>query len=126
MLINKLRSPLGISAWSPSAGLHQQVYATRPRHTEQAEPKEPAQLPYSRIMLATAAADRCAYGQPNFIAGCRAINALQHQIEIEPEFQLADDDHWRRPILQRDEIAAADFTFHVKSQNLQEALHWEV
>jgi len=77
-------------------------------------------------MLATAAAYRCAYGQPNFIAGRRPIDALQHQIKIEPEFQLPDDYYWRRPILKCDEIAAADLALHLKSQVLQEAFHRKV
>jgi len=126
MLINKLRSPLGITTWAPSAGLDQQLYLTCPRDSEQAETKEPAQLPYSRVVLAATAADRCANGKPNFIAGLRSINALQYKVEVEPEFQLADNYYERRPILQRDEVTAADLALHVKAQVLQEAFDWKV
>jgi hypothetical protein len=77
-------------------------------------------------LLAATATDGCAYGQPNLIARGRPIDALQYQIEVEPELQLADDHYRRRSTLQRDEIAAPDLALHVKSQVLKEPFDWEV
>jgi hypothetical protein len=69
-------------------------------------------------MLAATPAGRRAYGKPNLIAGRRPINALQHEIEIEPEFQLADDYYRRLTALQCDEVTAADLALHLKSEVL--------
>jgi hypothetical protein len=126
MLINKLRTPLGITARAPTARLDQQVYSTCPRHAEQAETKESAQLPYSRVVLAATTPDRCAYGKPNLVAGSRPINALQHQIEIETEFQLTDDYYRGRIAVQCDEVTAANLALHLKSQVREKAFDRKV
>ena len=126
MLSNKLRTPLGTTAGTPGGRLDQRLNLTSPRHAEQAEAKASAQLPYSRVALSAAAADRCAYGKPNLIACCGPINTLQHQIETRTQLNLTDD-HYRGFIaVQCDQVTAAGLVLHVKSWVLYEAVDGKV
>ena len=64
-----------------------------------------------------AAAARChAHGEPDLVAGRRAVDALQDELEIEAELEFADDDERRLVAAQRDEIAAADLALHAEAE----------
>jgi hypothetical protein len=51
---------------------------------------------------------------------------LQHELEVEGELQLADDDERRLLAADRDEIATADFALDVEAEGLEEPFHRDV
>src|SRR5262245_6830601 len=125
MLVDEPRSALAIAARAPRDGLDQQLDAAARRHAEQAEPQQPAKFAHARIALAPAAA-RGAHGKPDFIARRAAIDSLQHELEIERELQLADNNERRLLAADRDEIATADFALDVETERLEEPFHRDV
>ena len=89
-------------------------------------PEQAAELPHSRIPFPALSARRGSDRKPNLIASRNPIDALEQEFEIEAEFQFADDDNDRLISAQSDEIAATDFTFDLKAEFLQVALHRHV
>ena len=114
MLVEKPRAAFGVAARRHGPGSTRT--STRPvaRHAEQPEAQETAQLAHARIVLAARSPRRHPHRQPDLVAGGGAIDALQHQFEVEREFQFADDDDRRLIAAQRHQIAAADFALHGK------------
>jgi hypothetical protein len=122
MFIDEARSTLGIAARTPRPRLDQHLDAAGHGHAEKAETQEPAQLTHPRIAL-TAGSRRRTDREPDFVASRCAVDPLEDEFEVEAELELADDDErWLvRP--QRDQIAAADFTFDVESEAFEKAFH---
>jgi hypothetical protein len=61
-----------------------------------------------------------AHGEPNFIAGGRAIDSLQDQIESEAELQLTDDDRRWLIAIERHQVAAAHLALNLELQRLRD------
>ena len=122
MLTDQARSAFGIATGTPRAGLDQYLDAACGGHAEKSEAQEPAKLAHARIALA-ASPCRSAHSEPDFIAGRRPIDPLKNEFKVEAELQFTDDDNRRLVAAERHEIAAADFTLHVKAEGLEEALH---
>jgi uncharacterized protein YfaQ (DUF2300 family) len=126
VLLNELRATARIAARSPRTRLDQYVHLASRRYAEQSEPEEPAKAPYARILFSTAAALRKPDRQPDLVGSCRTVNTLQHEVQIEAEFQLADDDDRRTVATQGNEVTAADLTLHVKSEGLEEPFDGQI
>ena len=125
MFIDEARSTLWIAARTPRPGLDQHLDAAGHGHAEKAETQEPAQLTHARITL-TADTRRRTNREPDFIASRCAVDPLEDEFEVEAELELTDDDERRLARAQRDQIAAADFAFHVESEPFEKAFHWAV
>ena len=122
MFIDEARAAFRIAARPPGTRLDQHLDAAGRGHAEQAETQKPAQLAHARIALA-AGARRRAHRKPDLVAGRGAVDALQHEFEVEAELQLADhDDAAARPP-QRDQVTAADFAFHVETEAFEKTFH---
>jgi putative tryptophan/tyrosine transport system substrate-binding protein len=80
---------------------------------------------HARIALA-AGSCRGTDGEPDFIAGRRAVDSLKNEFEIEAELQLTDDNQRRFVATERYEIATADLALHVEAVGLKKALHGRV
>src|ERR1700751_3522423 len=104
MLVDEARSALRVAARTPRGRLDQELDAAGRRVAQQAETQQPAKLAAPRIALAPAA-PRSTHGKPDLIAGRAAIDPLQHELEVEGELQLADDNERRLLAADRDEIA---------------------
>ena len=85
-------------------------------NAEQTETKAPAKVPKSPVAFAALAAGRYRGGEPNLVADRHAVDTLQHKFQIEPQFQLADDDEGRKIAAERKQIAAADLALHEIAQ----------
>ena len=125
MFIHEARSTLGIAARTPRPRLDQHLDAAGHGHAEKAETQEPAQLTHARIAL-TAGTRRRTNREPDFIASRCAVDPLEDEFEVEAELELTDDDERRLARAQCDQIAAADFAFHVESEPFEKAFHWAV
>src|SRR6478752_3471847 len=79
----------------------------------------------ARIAL-SAGARRRAHREPDLIASRGAVDALEHELEVEAELQLADHDERRFVRAQGDQVAAADLAFDVESEAFEKALHRDV
>jgi hypothetical protein len=125
MLIDQTHAPALIPTRTPRSRLYQDFDTAGHRDAEKPKTEEPAKLQDAGIVLATAAPAQ-AHGKPDFVASRRPIDALKQELEVETKLELADD-HTRRLIAaQRDEIAAADFALHMKTEILEKALHGRV
>ena len=113
---------LRITPRSPGHGLDDDVDPASSGHGQKPEAKETTKLLDASIILATATAARGAHGQPNLIAGCRAIDRLQNKIKGEGQFQLADDDGDRFAFSKGHQIAAADLALDVEAEPFEKAL----
>src|SRR3954452_1841514 len=125
VFIDQARPAFWIAPRPPWTGLHQHLDTTGGGHAEQAETQKPAQLAHARIALA-ASAHRRAHCEPDLVASRRAVDALEHKLEVEAELQLADHDERRFVRAQGDQVAAADFAFDVESEAFEKALHRDV
>jgi len=125
MLIEKACSAPRIATRPPWAGLDERLDAASRRYAEKSKTQEPAKLAHARI-IRVAAATRHAYGEPDLIASRAAVDALQHQLQIEAELQLPNDEDGRFVAANSDEIAATDFAFDLEAETLEEALHREI
>src|SRR6185312_10643791 len=126
VLVDEARAAPMVAARLPRAGLDQDVDPALLGDAEQAEAQQAAELAHARIALAPAPLGRAAHGEPHFVAGRRAIDGLQHELEIEAELELADDDERRAVAMERHDIAAAHLALHRKAALLQEALHGQI
>ena len=125
MFIDEAGPAFWITARAPGPRLDQHLDPAPRRHAEKPETQEPAKFAHARVALA-AAAPRNADRKPDFVASRGPIDPLQHELEVEAKLQLTDDDKRRSVPTQRDEIAAADFALHVKTEGLEEAFHRDV
>ena len=90
-------------------------------HDKQSEAEPAAKFAYTPIVFAAPAVRGGSDSKPDFVTSAGAVDALQHEFEIECELQLADD-HDRRAIrTEGDEIAAADLALYLKAEPLKEA-----
>ena len=93
---------------------------------EHAEAEPPAEIAEAGIRFPALTTPEDARGEPDLVAGRRAVDGLQHQLEAEAQLELADD-HERRLIpAQRYEIAAADLTFDDEPEAFEISLHRRV
>src|SRR6185436_7786932 len=125
VLIDQPRSAFWIAPRPPWTWLHQHLDTAGGGHAEQAETQKPAQLAHARIALA-AGARRRAHREPDLVASRGAVDALEHELEVEAELQLADHDQRRFVRAQGHQVAAADFAFDVESEAFEKALHRDV
>src|SRR6478609_1064320 len=125
VLIDQARSAFWIAPRPPWTGLHQHLDTAGGGHAEQAETQKPAQLAHARIAL-SAGARRRAHREPDLVASRGAVDALEHELEVEAELQLADYDERRFVRAQGHQVAAADFAFDVESEAFEKALHRDV
>ena len=93
---------------------------------EQPKAKPPAQVTKTRVAFAPLAARREASREPDLVASRRAVDALQQQLQIEGELQLADDDDRSVVRAKRDEVAMADFPISGKTEAFEEALDGKI
>ena len=126
MLFDKLRSSLRITARAPRAGLDQYLHMTCGGHAKQPESKESAEPARAWVLFSTTAAFRRSDCQPNLVGSYRAINTLQHKVQIEAEFQLSNHNDRRIVATKSDKVTAADFTLHLKSEGLEEPFYGQI
>jgi hypothetical protein len=93
---------------------------------EHAEAEPAAQIAKARVALAALAAERKTRGEPDLVAGAGAIDALQHEFEVERELQFADDDDRRFVPAERNQVAAADFAFDGEAEAFEEAFDGQI
>src|SRR5262249_38872630 len=89
VLADQSGTAIAVATRPPRRGLDQKLDAALRRDTEQTEAEQAAKLAHARIALAATPA-RKAHGEPDFVACGYAIDALQHQLEIKAELELAD------------------------------------
>src|SRR5262249_42345280 len=90
----------------------------------QAEAEAAAELAHRAVVRRgglAAVADAARHGKIDCIAERQALNALEHEREVEAQLQLDDDE--RLLAAPRDEIAAPDLALDVVALLLKEALH---
>src|SRR5262245_64380906 len=107
MLLDEARPPPRITARTPRPRLDQNIHPAAGGDGEQPEAEEPAQLAHARIVRATAAG-RCAHREPDLVACGGAVDALEHELEVEGELELAHNHDRRLVPAQRHQITAAD------------------
>ena len=93
---------------------------------EHAEAEPAAQIAVARIALAALAARRHPGRKPDLVGGGGTIDRLQHQFEIEGQFQFADHHDRRLVAAQRHQIAAADLTLDREAELLEEAFDGQI
>lgn len=123
MLGHDFGAPLIVSPWAPGAWFDEYFNRTRGQYRQQSETKQPAELTHPGIAFPSAPLAGGANRQPNFIAGSRSVNGLQHKFQIECNLQFADDDGGRGTFMQSNEIAAAYFALHLEAKAFEETLH---
>ena len=95
-------------------------------HAKQPESKESAEPARAWVLFSTTAALRRSDCQPNLVGSRRAINTLQHKVQIEAEFQLSNHDDRDAVATESDKVTAADFTLHLESEGLEEPLYRQI
>ena len=126
MLFDKLRPSPRITARAPRAGLDQYLHMTCGGHAKQPESKESAEPARAWVLFSTTTALRRSDCQPNLVGSYRAINTLQHKVQIEVEFQLSNHNDRRIVATKSDKVTAADFTLHLKSEGLEEPFYGQI
>jgi len=126
MLVDEPRSMLGVAARPPRTGLDENFDPSGGKHAEKTEAEQPAEFADAGIALATAAARGGAHGEPYFVTGRRAIDALQHELEVEAFLQLTDDDQRRLAALERNQIALLDLSLDLIAEALEKAFHGQI
>ena len=126
MLFDKLRSSLRITARAPRTRLDQYLHMTCGGHAKQPESKKSTEPARAWVLFSTMAALRRSDCQPNLIGSYRAINTLQHKVQIEAEFQLSNHNDRRIVATKSDKVTAADFTLHLKSEGLEKPFYGQI
>src|ERR1700761_8241531 len=83
---------LEIAARPPRAWLDDRLDMAPGGDREQAEAEQPAQFADTGIALAARRAHGRSDREPDLLASRAAVDPLEHELEIEGELQLADDD----------------------------------
>ena len=109
MLLDETGSAAGILARHRRSGTHQHVNLTIRPHSEQAETEPSAKVAKPCVVFTPLLARRKASGEPNFVACRSAIDPLQNELEVEGQFELANNDD-RIMAPQRQQIAASSLT----------------
>ena len=84
------RALLRIAARARGRRLDQHLDVSVAGDAEHAETEPAAEIAIARVALAALAARRHPGREPDLVAGAGAVDRLQHQFEIEGQFQLAD------------------------------------
>src|SRR5262249_33216354 len=93
----------------------------------QAEAKATAELAHRAVVRRgglAAVADAARHGKIDGIAERQALDALEHERQVEAQLQLDDDERFLAA--SRDEIAAPDLALDVVALPLEEALHRQI
>ena len=90
------------------------------QYPEQAKTEPSTEVAKSGVAFTPFPARREAGGQPNFVAGVRAVDPLQHELEIESQLELTDHDDRRVVALQRYQITAADLALDDEAEPFEE------
>src|SRR5580704_526609 len=83
---------LEIAPRPPRARLDDRLDLAPRGHREQAEAEQPAQFADPGIAFPAVAARGRSNREPDLLAGRAAVDALEHELEIEGELELTDDD----------------------------------
>ena len=126
MLLDKARAALGIATRTPRHRLNEDFHLASDRDAEQTEPEQAAELAHTRIMLAASAPPGGLHGEPDLVAGSRAVHGLQDELERDTELQLADDHRGGLLAVERYEVAAAHLALDLEAQLFEEALDGQV
>jgi hypothetical protein len=110
MLLDETGSAAGILARHRRNRTDQHVNLAIRAHSEQAETEPSAKISKPRVVFTPFSARRKASGEPNFVACGSAIDALQDELEVEGQLELANNDDRRIIAPQRQQIAAPNFT----------------
>ena len=122
MFVDETRTAARVVTRARRGRADQELHFAVLGNAEQSESEPAAQIAEPRVALATLAARRQARRQPDLVAGGGAVDALQHEFQVEREFQFADD-HQRRAVrAERDDIAAADLPLDEEAEGLEESL----
>ena len=105
-----------------ATGLKSTCTAPRSVTPSRPKPSRRQRLRNRRVGLATLTARRHGRRQPHLVARRDAVDALQHEFEIEAELEFANDNDRRLAGAQGQEVAAADFAFDGKTQPFEEIL----
>src|SRR5271165_993754 len=116
VLLDETGSAVGIFARHRCGRTYQDLYFAIRQHPEQAETEPSTKVAKPGVALAPLPARREASGQPNFVAGGRAVDPLQDELEIEGQLEFADHDDGEIVALQRYQIAASNLAFDDKAE----------
>jgi hypothetical protein len=120
MFLDQTRAAARIAARLRRVGTDENMHFAVRRNSQHPEAESSAEIAKARIALASFSARRQARREPDFVAGWRAIDGLQHEFKIEVELQLADHDDGREVRAESDEIAMAYFPFDGKTEAFEE------
>jgi hypothetical protein len=126
VLRNDARSAFSITPRSPGDRFNENVDLASGRYREKSETKKAAKLLNARVLLPAATAARRANGEPDLIAGRRAIDPLQDQFEGKGELQLADNNGAGLALTQSHKIAPAYLALSLEAELFEEALDGKV
>ncbi|GLS34604.1 hypothetical protein GCM10010869_01920 [Mesorhizobium tianshanense] len=126
MLVHQARSSLRVSPWRQGGRAEQQFDIAGGANPQKAETEPPAERAEPAIVLAALAAGRHPRREPDLVACRGAIDTLKYKLQVELQFQFANDDHGRFAVTQPHDIAAANFTFDGEFQALKKPLHRDI
>src|SRR6185437_12777997 len=93
---------------------------------EHAEAEPAAEIAIAGIALAALAVDGHLCGEPDLVRRAGAIDGLQHEFEIERQFQLTDHHDRRIAAAERNEVAAADLALDGEAELFEEAFDGKI
>jgi hypothetical protein len=93
---------------------------------EKAEAQKSTKLFHPGVVLPPASPLGGGDGEPDLVAGGRAINGLKHQFEGEALLHLADHHQFGRALGKGDEVAAAHLTLDLQAERFQMNFYWSI
>ena len=122
VLLDETGSAAGIFARRRRGRTDQHLDFAVRQYSEQAKTEPSAKVAKPGVAFTPFPFRREASGQPNFVAGGRAVDPLQDEFEIEGQLEFADHDDRRVVVLQRQQIAASNFAFDDEAEPFEEGL----
>ncbi len=93
MLVHEPGAALGIAARPPRTGRDKRVNLPGRCDAEKTKAQQTAKPSDARIRRPIVPAQAGAYSEPDLVAGAGPIHALQEELEVEPELQLANTEN---------------------------------
>src|SRR5277367_1000266 len=119
MLLDDARTPFGVAPRLPWRWLRHHIDPALAGDREKAKAEESTELFHAGVILPAASPFGGANGEPDLIAGGRAINGLKDQFQCEALLHLADHDEFGQAVGKGHEIAAANLALDLQAEPLQ-------
>jgi hypothetical protein len=126
MFLDDSRTPFGVMPRLPRRWLRYHVDPALRVHGQEAEAQKSTKLFHPGVVLPPAPPLGGGDGEPDLVAGGRAINGLKHQFKGEALLHLADDDQFGRVFGKGDEVAAPHLTLDLQAEPLQMNFDWSI